>query len=241
MKSFRMRKNHIRFVSQEQENNFAGISIYLPYRDEAFVEIVREHTINDIITTIHEYAHLTSYSINIFNKLSPNFYYTEIISLFFELIGADFLGTQFGIDKSTILKAENHNTMSEFADITSYKIDLITFESLFLQGYTKNKDIKLIGRDFLNLSSEKVNYLFKNENIEISDYVIGYIIALELYYIYLEDKEKAMFILKKMLLYSAKSKLDYYNNIKKLGIIPNQHIEKYVTTLKSDVLKLSRN
>jgi len=240
MQNFHMRKDHIRFVNSQSNNDFAGINIVISHRCESFIEVVSENTINDVITTIHEYGHTTSYIINPFNKCTPNFYFTEVITLFFELIGADYLGKLFGNDESIILKADNHNTMSDFANITSNKIDLFIGESLLTNGYTKNEDLKNLAKELVNLDSEKLEDLFKNENVETDDYVIGYIIAIELYYIYLEDKDKAMYILKKMLLYKAKSELDYYNNLKRLGIIPNQHIHEYVTTLQSDVLTLSR-
>lgn len=240
MQHFHMRKDHIRFVNQKDNNDFSGINIVISHRNEAFIEVVSENTINDVITTIHEYGHLTSYTINPFNKCTPNFYYTEVITLFLELIGADYLGNLFGSDNSIILKADNHNTMSDFTNITSRKIDLFTCEELIPNGYTKNEDFKTIGKELLNLNFEEIKSLFTNENVEIDDYVIGYIVAIELYYIYLEDKDKAIYILKKMLLYKAKSELDYFNNLKRLGIIPNQHIHEYVTTLRSDVLTLSR-
>lgn len=240
MQNFYRRNDHIKFTPQNINYKYDGVCIFIPHTNEAFIEIIRNYTLEDVVKVIHEYGHATGYSINFLNRFYPNLYYTEIISLFFELISADFLGNIFGQDKSTIIKAINHNTMSELAKITSFKIDLITAESLLPNGYNRNKDIKQTAQILLDLDSLKTEYLFADENLEISDYTIGYIIAIELYFIYLEDKDRALHILKKIILYNAKSELDYFKHLKRLGIIPNLHIQEYESMLQKDVATLSR-
>ncbi|MBE6156482.1 MAG: hypothetical protein E7161_01930 [Firmicutes bacterium] len=240
MKIFLRRNDHTMFLPPDAKVSYAGMTLYIPHNNEAFIQIYREYTINDIITSIHEYAHGTSYSINFLNLFAPHYFYTEIITAFFEMIGADFLSSTFGQENSTIIKATNHNTMVEIGKVTSHKIDLITAESLLPNGYQRNKDLKKVANELLELDSAKTEYLFSQENLDVDNYIMGYIIAMELYFIYLEDRDKALYILKKMLLQNAKSELDYFINIKKLGIIPNFHTLEYRNQLDQSVQKLTR-
>lgn len=240
MQNFYRKNDHICFLPQNDKSNIDGQTLFIPHRNEAFIEIFRCYTLNDVLTTFHEYGHATSYTINYLNRFDMHYLYNEIITLFLELIGADFLETQFGQNTATTLKAINHNTMIELGKITTNKIELIEAENILSNGYSKNKDLKRIARELLNLDSAKTEDLFNEENLEIVDYNIGYIIAIELYYIFLEDKDKALFILKKLLLQNAKSELEYFQNIKKLGIIPNLHTQDYYEYLQNEVLKLTQ-
>ena len=66
-----------------------------------------------------------------------------------------------------------------------------------------------------------------SENTEVE--MVGYMFAIELYSLYQIDPEKALYLLKKIILLREENDYDYYQAIINMGIIPNENINKYTT------------
>lgn len=52
-------------------------------------------------------------------------------------------------------------------------------------------------------------------------------LAIELYKIYKEDKDKALYILKHIIMLDNTSNEQYYCNIQRLGLVPNLSIDEF--------------
>ena len=89
-------------------------------------------------------------------------------------------------------------------------------------------------------NKEKFLEYFSNSGVQIDDslmYCFSYIIAIELYKIFIEDKEKAWFLIEKIIKINLNlNPQQYMKEIIKLGIIPNQN-SIFVDELISEKVK----
>ena len=87
---------------------------------------------------------------------------------------------------------------------------------------------------------EEIDELFTLPNFTGIDYVVSYMFALELYKLYLIDKEKALYYLKKIILLECRSSQEYYCNIKRLGLFPNLTSSELHKKFTNEALTLTR-
>jgi len=240
MKNFYRRNDHIVFRSHNEDSLYVGETITLPSLKESFIEILREYTIDDALTTIHEYSHATSVSINPLHLSSSKTLYTEIDTIFMELIASDYLDTIMKSSNAPIIKADKINEFSGNADTLCAQIDLIEEESKTKNGFRNNKELKKVALEKCDLHPEEVEDLLNYPGIHSSIYLTSFMFALELYKMYKKDKEKALYYLKRIIMLANLSEEQYYSSIKRFGIIPNQSANEFYKECKSDVLRLTR-
>lgn len=240
MKNFYRRQDHIIFRSKSPKMLYIGESITLPSLKESFIDVCRNFTIEDIFTTIHEYAHATSVSINHKHLYTTKTLFTEIDSLFMELIAADFLESLFKDGSTSIIKAETLNEQCSAADDITAMIDLIDAERFTSNGYTSNKLLKTIAEKHCKILPVEVEAILNGSSPSLSLYLTSYMFAISLYQIYKIDKEKALYYLKKIIQLECMEERQYYNNIRKLGIIPNQGLQEYQNQVQEEIQILSR-
>lgn len=241
MKNFYRRNDHIVFKAAQKDNKFIGETIILPSLRESFIDIYRNYTADDILTTIHEYSHATSTSINPYHLVrSTKTLYTEIDTLFMEFIAADFVDKQMHTSNAPIHKASKLNEFSANAYDICSQIDLIEAEKFTKNGYLNNKQLKQIALEKCELQPNEVEDLLNEPNVYSTVYLTSYMFALELYKLYLEDKEKALYYLQKIILLDHLNEEEYYCNIKRFGLIPNLSVQEFYKECKNDALKLTR-
>lgn len=241
MKNFYRRNDHIYFNSYNNDG-ISGETIGLPSLKEAFIKICRDYTNEDILTVIHEYSHATSLSINPnhLNDIKKTLY-TEIDTIFMELIAADYISKLFKDNSNAIIfKASKLNEYADNADELSIMIDIINGEKYTENGYTSNKMLKNIASKHFNVIPEVINDVIGEPNLTNTIYLTSYMFALELYKQYLQDKEKSLYNLKKIILLEDMDELEYYSNIKRLGINPNLSLKTHYNEVKNEALKLTR-
>lgn len=231
MKNYYQRRNHIYFRSFEEKDTIDGETLFIASTNESYINVFRSYTIDDLLTTIHEYGHALTYCANIYNLFNPNDYYAEIIPIFLELIASDYIGKNIDNSYSSLIKENRQNLYHIFNDIINSKLKLIESETLLDKGYQTNKDLKFIGRTFCNIDKDNINILFNKDNTYLDECVIAYIIAIELYELYQIDKDKCLDIVKKIILLEGKSNKTYFDEIKRLGINPNQNSYEYIRKL----------
>lgn len=240
LSQFRKRYTHIKFGTYSDKNPIIGESINIISLKEAFITILRDYDIDDVITTIHEYGHATSLSINPMHLTGSNYTFCEICTLFIEMIASDYLESIFKNGEAEIAKAEKHEIHWCTADLLTTKYRLVKAEEQFYGGnYTSNKMLKESAKKYCKLCSEEVEDIIQNGSLSY-DYSISYIFAVELYKMYNEDKEKALYYLRKLIYLDCKSELEYYKTIKRFGLIPNMHMREYNREINSSLLKLTR-
>ena len=213
MKNFYRRRDHILF-EPATEPTLKGESISINTTKETFLRVNRDYTCDDLITTVHEYMHATSFSINgdhfIFNKDI----YAEIDPMFVELIACDYFETIFKDHKIDSLKVYLHKKLCKKAHDALHLINLYDSESE--KGtFQNNRDLRKAALECGITDLEKV---FDSFDLVPT---IDYIFAVEFYYLYREDREKALNLLKKFIMMSFDDELKYYSELQKLGIYPN--------------------
>lgn len=237
MINFKRRYNHAKFG--EINGGLKGESINICSNQESFITIDRGYTLDDVITSIHEYSHATSSAINPKHLLPPKNLYQEIDTLFMELISADYLENIFQNGDALLIRANEHGTYANTADILTAQIELIDYEEMMTTGYNNNRDIKRAGAKF-EIRPQEIENIFTKPIMHQEVYLVSYIFALELYNIYLEDKDKALYYLIKIIELTCKSKEEYYSSILKFGIIPNLNLPELHKKITDEALKLTR-
>lgn len=203
------------FFTKNSENEIMGTTFFVPYLNKCYIKQLYNEFYpleDDILTGTHEFGHAIS------SLLNPKRYYIdnilrEIEALFFELISVDFFDKTFKGNMFSNVSYEN---------LFSYHDDSIQAKKL-LDSY--NKYISLINNGLLiqdlnikkqekfklgilddfgmtkslisDMKSEKK--LFDSiEYYNLFNYLISYIVAINLYLIYQNDKEKALYLLKEI-------------------------------------------
>lgn len=237
MKNFDKRKKHIAF--QPQDNlEFCGETIVIKTTKEAFLTVGRYYTLEDFTTTVHKYSHATSFQINPNHLDHFKRSFTEIDSMFMELISSDYYKSLTNDNNATMVKTKIHNSYSLSSRDVALIISLIEKELERKEEFKCNKDIRqsLDEKRFLSLELDDI---LLHSSIDLSIYLTSYLFAIELYNLYKEDKEKALYILKKIILLDNKDEQQYYSNIKELGIIPNLGLHEYQTNLQNEAEQIS--
>ena len=238
LKNFRERKNHI--VFKNHITNRAGETISIISTKESFIKINRSYTLDDILTTIHEYSHATSALINPHHFHLEKTLYTEIDTLFMELIGADYITNLFKNRFNRIIKAQHFNNYYSIANDLTIMIDVIIGENKTEEGYKTINHLKEIALNEYGISGRKIDSTIQESKLLETNYLTSYMFAIELYNMYQIDKDKALYYLKKIIMLKNMSEKDYFDSILKMGIIPNQSISEFYEKTKNDALKLQR-
>lgn len=240
LKQFRQRFNHIKFDENTYSTEYMGESIHIGSLGETFISIMRDYDIEDALTCIHEYEHATSIVINPYHVHGLNRPFCELDPLFMEMIGADYLESIFKDGEAIKAKASNHETQCLTSELLSSKINLVKAEELhYKDGYTSNKILKESAKKYCGLVSEDVDDLIQYSSLPY-DYSISYIFAVELYNMFQNDRDKALYYLKKIIYLNCKTELEYYNELKKMGFIPNLHMREFHHSINESILKLEK-
>lgn len=136
-----------------------------------YAGILRENSLNDIITILHEFFHMWIRDNEEYNFFkTKKVIYGEVEGCFANIL-VNQLSNQLGIDKDLFL----YSIYDEF----NYTVSCL--DSLHNYTYTlKTKKEKICSNDFV---------------WQVTNDSMSYLIALDLYYLYQTDPEKALFIL----------------------------------------------
>ena len=221
-------------------HNICAFSIFIPYDQSFFVQLARKNEFTDVAFLAHEYGHgiqkLMNYNSNAFINLKP---FVEIVSMFFELICTDYYSKIKEFEKSAIvtqfetwdMTTENAKSLFQEFSILS-AVDINEFQS-------KGDLIKNID-SFVNFANQReLSDLLDCRPSEYFIYIIAQSIVNELYMIYLDDPEKAFYLLKRIMDINLNLLPQVYlSEINKLGINPNQNIDEYNMHLKRELRKI---
>ena len=227
---------------------------------------IREHTFHrsslskdDLITLTHDfYKSLNRYFFGNFMKnfrhrrdhatsfqLNPNHVdydkraFSETIALFMELLASDYYLEQTKDYDASIYKINTHLEYIDNAQVVNLIIYLIKKEQQLGHEYTSTKEMRQqLKKD--SFSDEIFDDAFLFSGIAHEEYLASYMYAIELYMLYKENKDKALDLLKRMILLDEMNEEEYYSNIKKLGIIPNFSLRNFERDLQQESIKLER-
>lgn len=214
-------KKRIRFQSVDCYEPH-GSMLFIPGLNKPYITIGIGEDKSSIMPT---FAHEEGHSIgSILNPLryteSEHSIYVEIESIFFELIGTDYFSKE--LNNEEIKKQQFHKMQSLFFQA----------EEILLERRLATAGFKQHNPDKDNIKLEDNDLIFTLKDITIGgctfkrdiNYVVSYIIAVELYELYQEDKELAIDCLKRIV-QRGKEKSEYLNIT---GIVtPNKSLIKH--------------
>lgn len=213
---------------------------YFPYFKKANILMSRKNEFQDLPTMSHEYGHLIQFYINysdhIHSTLKP---FSEISSTFFELIAADYFIKTKSFSLGTISQAEEMVLRINEAQNISKGIN---FFNQISKKYLSSK--QMIKRKIENLiekgNEDKLTEIFLDLGAGNDyNYIISFIIACNLYMMYLQDPEKAFYTLYK--LFEIDLRLypeDYFSKLKDLNITGIEGSYGYMDELNRKLKKL---
>ena len=237
-KVYRERDNNLRF-SNERSYNF-----YLPGQDYSYINIQKTDTIEVFTDLAHEYGHsiadMMKYRMYAEDKdLYP---FIELPPIFFQFAIGDWLSESREsldnlVNDELVVMARTCGNYANY--ITYLNKYLTTLNDKGRKVPTKYADFVRGMVRALNITKPEVKTSFDKSKKEQYIYVIPYLTALELYYIYKEDPKEALKLLKEIIMVEQKK---YYNEyLRSLGITLNEHSEEHVKTIMKRYNQFNNN
>lgn len=182
-------ENHLEFV--EPNDHMDGEMLFLSTIGEAFVSVADYPNICKLTIASHEFTHVT----DCYNN--PNFYrqylVREISTVFMEIIASDYLSERLNLGNDNIKRrAYLHSIIKAKAQDIIRKTQMLTKYGKYKNLKSKDLMVNLRNEGF---SKTEITKLEEECLIENYFYVIAQLTAIELYFIYKKDKEKALSIL----------------------------------------------
>ncbi len=196
-----------------------------------YININKSNTIRDYVTMIHESSHGMAYLLNddvIWDD--QKYCFRELDSLFFELIGIDYIDTTLSspIDCQQI-KVATFKDYLYSADLITSKADM--YNSLSRQDLKNRKAVTTFLKQEIGYDKIGVKDVMRTYSKEYFHYIISYLTAIELYLIYQVDQDFALELLYKIIMFKDMNNQAYLAQIRKLGIEPGKNIEEYFKKL----------
>lgn len=222
--------DHLEFINPCA--NTDGEMVYLKSTGDAFLFIPDNKDFTKIMILTHEIEHaIDSFKNELFYE---NTLIREVSAIFMEMIAGDYVAHKYGfIQDSYQRKLSLHYIIKEQASIVIDKMDML--EIIFNNQNLNQDDLfKLLEEE--GYSKECIEFLAENTIMQDFYYLIPQLIAIELYFIYIEkDKQLALNILEDIILNAS----DYsiFDILKKYEIKLCKNVEKYEKMLLSKVKK----
>lgn len=196
-----------------------------------FFELGYNNTIQDYVSAIHEFGH------GISCKLNPSamwdfgkYCFIEVDSLFFELLGTDYIGNKLNRKKDAfdinmhVLKDYIYSSM-----LINVKLDMYSEcdrydlnNKRFVKQYLAHE----VGLNKLGISDVMNTYVR-----DYMHYIVSYLTAVELYLIYQDNPDYALSLLFKIINIKQDSSKEYLDYIRTLGLEPGKHFDDYIALL----------
>ena len=191
---------------------------YIEYLNKFFISLNKSNNITEFTSSAHEFFHIYSTIIN-------SSFFNSIEYEFFGILGELIISNE--LNNNVFIRIEGYK-----ADINNYISTLNYIKSILLRKYVIEEDIndkdkiKFIVNNF-NCSKNDLKEMYKTSLTYSYSTVISYFIALELFDIYLQDKEKCFNICDNII----KSNDNLESKLKENNINLLEHSENYVKKL----------
>ena len=210
--------------------NEYGKTYQIAHTNDIFIDVCYNNTLQDYCSSIHEFGHAISLLTNPNHLETSKFPLVEVDSIFFEMIGNDFVGKHLNLEKDSILNsAYIFNDMLGTAHLLSAKLDAfsaLTPKELYNKGIVR----RYICRNSIFDKSD-VDDVIYTSLCDYSQYTISYLVAIELYMIYQDNPQFALDLLNRIILLDEQNSIDYFNKLKELGIHPGEHVNEYINII----------
>lgn len=231
------RFTNLRFVDKCKNANGHEVdanNYFIGGINENFIESCNDETIETYHNLVHEYGHAIA------NMISPERpfyddtdYLAELPSIFPEIVSMYEVNDENKLDSSFLAYALLVDYFNKAYILTLHKDVLEIWKK---HGRVTNKEFFKEVKDLYGLEEKDINDLFDCSIYDDGVYVISYMVSLELFHIYKQDKEKALELYKKIL--SFKNAFDAWKFVYANGLIAKNLDEEVQDTIKSLKKKL---
>ena len=209
-------KRYINFHSKH--NN----TIFLTYLNKVFISLSKENNIEDFITPTHEYFHILTYLLN--NKAIDTIE-REAIPILGELITTYEMRKKHLFSRETI-KADINNfyIIDQQLKAYPYRLDVLA-NNVDINDIPKHLNTKF------NVKKDDIKLIYDYSLDYIYSIIISYFLAIELFEIYKQDKEKCIYICNQII----SSNKDITDKLKENEIKLTKSSDKYIKELKKNI------
>ena len=198
---------------------------------DTFFELGYNNTLQDYVSAIHEFGHGISCRLNSESMWDFGKYcFIEVDSLFFELLGTDYIGEQLNRKKDAF--DINMHVLKDYiysAMLISTKLDMYSMcdrADLNNKRFAKKFLINEIGLNQLGAKDVLQTYIR-----DYMHYIVSYLTAIELYLIYQEEPDKALELLFNIITSKLEGTEKYLSYVKVMGIEPGKNFDKYISLM----------
>lgn len=192
-------KNNIHFSYAKTNDNYAGLTVIDPLLRKKYIYISRVNQLLDLVNLPHESFHYLFNDFDAYLSTAYNMYYTtEIEGSFANILFGDYFYQN---------AVEHKNYFHEyFLEVYHSGISELVVRNTFLKSLRNNKQLNMKklnkhleywGLEPFTCKEELLDFITDPLEINIK-YTLGYLVAIDLYYIYLEDPEFAFYLLKNL-------------------------------------------
>ncbi len=220
--------DHLRFISDKADT--AGETLMLKSIGEAYVFVPNYSNITKFTILIHEIQHV----IDFFNNplFMENHVISETAAIFMELLASDYIAKKYKLYNDNFQRRNFlHTLIKSQATLLKDKIEM-------LELVNKNRHLsedKLFAKlDESDYSEEDIAFYLEASIIQDNSYQLPYLIAIELYKIYHQNKKLALKILEDIIVNG--NNYNIFSILDKYGIILNTSVLEYEDKLYKKVL-----
>lgn len=228
------------FMDHLREDGEIADTMYLPIYDRSYIRLRRKDAIYDITGLAHEYGHAiemqSGYHPNLFRE---HVFFSEVASIFFELLCFDYL-KMFKEFQKRALNEEKAMLNSRINGCSIYILENTLYSICAHLSLESKRDIRTFKYWFNSIvgGSEYEGMTLEEMFDELAPldlpYYFSHIIAIEIFMVYLRDKDKGLYLMKRFISIDHSVTLDeYYSKIEKLGIEPNAHTKEFYEHIES--------
>lgn len=176
--------------------------------DESYITLIKTNDSDVILNMIHEYGHAYANRINPERLTVSNAdRVCEFESLFMELIADDYLMDKINSDDV------NTNRYARFYSMAA-NVNMLGYNKIAADIWV-SKECASLHKIYpilkkIDVKPHYLRYCLNHQEVDNNKYILGYLIAIELYYMYKKDKEKALY---------------YYNKFINLNNSQNHYVE----------------
>lgn len=224
-------RNRLYFRKPNRDELYGG-NTYAVYRtDEVFIDSIKANSVQDYVSLIHESSHGITCKLNQDIMWDWNKYFLiEVDSLFFEMIGTSYAAKLNGVSEDGIkTKIATFKDHLYSADIICSKID--AYKQLSNRDLQNKRAVSKFFKQEIGYDKTLTFDAMYSRIQEYMHYVISYLIAIELYMIYIHDQDKALDLLYKIIMLKGLDNAGYLLNVRKLGINPGENVKNYYELL----------
>ncbi len=221
--------NHLKFI--DKTNDTDGEMIFLKSTGDAYIFCPNYSDITKLTILSHELEHV----IDCFKNplFYENFLIRETVAIFMEMVFGDFCARKYKlVDDHLQRKYALHCILKSHARIFVDKYEML---ELIEQNKNLSKDELLALLNNYGFDISCIEFLMENTITEDSFYILAYLISLEVYFIYYKNKDKALMILKDIILNGTDNNI--LDIISKYGIILNSNLSNYEEKVLGKVKK----